>query len=68
MCIRDSLQAMLVGETDTNQKVTERQLNKIIVANIKVNIQLTTSTYIRRLSLTGASEKMTRRSNIYIKT
>ena len=58
---------MLVGETDTNQKVTERQLNKIIVANIKVNIQLTTSTYIRRLSLTGAS-KMTRRSNIYIKT
>lgn len=59
---------MLVGETDTNQKVTERQLNKIIVANIKVNIQLTTSTYIRRLSLTGASEKTTRRSNIYIKT
>ena len=59
---------MLVGETDTNQKVTERQLNKIIVANIKVNIQLTTSTYIRRFSLTGASEKMTTRSNIYIKT
>ena len=57
-----------MGETDTNQKVTERQLDKIIVANTKVNIQLTTSTYIRRLSLIGASEKITRRSIIYIKT